>query len=86
MREGKRESGEERNVMVRQTASEREGRILADCVKPGRGPVPQYHRARFYLPSKTQTHQKNPTHSDVSKLLMKITFFCLFLVSKPYAF
>lgn len=38
------------NVTVRQTASERERRILAACVKPGQDPVPQFHRALCCLP------------------------------------
>lgn len=33
--------------MVRQTANETERRILADCVKPGCGPVPQFYRPQF---------------------------------------
>lgn len=68
--------------MVGQTASKRERRILADCVKPGRGPVPQFHRAQFCLPSKTQTHQKN---TKIQSCSWK-SFSCLFFVNKVYVF
>lgn len=54
--------------MVRQTANETDRRILADCVRPGCGPVPQFYRPQLsskHKLTRKKKEQKNPTISGV---------------------